>query len=99
MFWNSKFKQTLQQLLFIIECHAELNREEILVKVSKGSLVYQTRLTEVGEMKDVDADFAFFWRGRKNEKKREAGVGFAIKTVLVGKLWGLPKGIDGALRQ
>ena len=30
-------------------------------------------------------------------KRREAGVGFAIKTELVGKLSGLPKGINDRL--
>ena len=31
------------------------------------------------------------------EERREAGVGFAIKTELVGKLSGLQKGIHGRL--
>ena len=35
--------------------------------------------------------------GRKSEERREAGVGFAIKSDLVGKLSGLPKGINDRL--
>ena len=35
--------------------------------------------------------------GRKTEERREAGVGFAIKSDLVGKLTGLPNGINDRL--
>ena len=57
----------------------------------------ETRLTEVGETKEVGAGHTFFWSGRKSEERREAGVGFAIKAALVGKLSGLPKGINDRL--
>ena len=49
------------------------------------------------EIKEVGAGYTFFWSGRKSEERREAGVGFAIKTELVGKLSGLPKGINDRL--
>ena len=45
-------------------------------------------------MKEVGAGYTFFWSGRKKEERREAGVGFAIKSHLVSKLSGLPKGIN-----
>ena len=45
----------------------------------------------------VGAGYTFFWSGRKSEERREAGFGFAIKTELVGKLSGLPKGINDRL--
>ena len=57
----------------------------------------ETRLADVGEIKEVGAGYTFFWSGRKSEERREAGVGFAIKTELVGKLSGLPKGINDRL--
>ena len=41
--------------------------------------------------------YTFFWSGRKTEERREAGVGFAIKSDLVGKLTGLPNGINDRL--
>ena len=41
--------------------------------------------------------YTFFWSGRKSEERREAGVGFAIKSDLVGKLTGLPNGINDRL--
>ena len=57
----------------------------------------ETRFTDVGEIKEVGAGYTFFWSGRKKEERHEAGVGFAIKTELVGKLSGLPKGINDRL--
>ena len=51
----------------------------------------------LGEIKEVGAGYTFFCNGRKSEEKREAGVGFAIKTELVGKLSGLPKVINDRL--
>ena len=51
----------------------------------------ETRFAEIGEIKEVGAGYRFFWSGRKSEERREAGVGFAIKSDLVGKLSGLPK--------
>ena len=57
----------------------------------------ETRFADAGEIKEVGAGYTFFWSGRKSEERREAGVGFAIKTELVGKLSGLPKGINDRL--
>ena len=48
----------------------------------------ETRFAEIGEIKEVGAGYAFFWSGRKTEERREAGVGFVIKSDLVGKLTG-----------
>ena len=43
----------------------------------------ETRLADVGEIKEVGAGYTFFWSGRKSEERR-----------VVGKLSGLPKGIN-----
>ena len=48
-------------------------------------------------LKEVDASYAFFWSGRKKEERCKAGKGFAIKSHLVSKLSGLPKGINDRL--
>ena len=56
----------------------------------------ENRFADVGEIKEVGAGYTF-WSGRKSEERREAGVSFAIKTELVGKLSGLPKGINDRL--
>ena len=45
----------------------------------------ETQFADVGEIKEIGAGYTF-WSGRKREERREAGVGFAIKTELVGKL-------------
>ena len=37
------------------------------------------------------------WSGRKSGERLEAGVGFAIKSDLFGKLSGLPNGINDRL--
>ena len=39
----------------------------------------------------------FFWSGRGPEERREARVGFAVKTTLVGELAGPPKGVNDRL--
>ena len=57
----------------------------------------ETRLAEEGLLKEVGAGYTFFWRGRKKEERREAGVGFVIKSHLFNKLSGHPKGINDRL--
>ena len=57
----------------------------------------ETRLAEEGLLKEVGAGYTFFWSGCKKEEQHEAGVGFAIKSHLVSKLSGLPKGINDRL--
>ena len=55
----------------------------------------ETRFAEIREIKEVGVVNTFFWS--KSEERREAGVGFAIKSDLVGKLTGLPNGINDRL--
>ena len=57
----------------------------------------ETRLAEEGLLKEVGAGYTFFLSGRKKDDGREAGVGFTIKSHLVSKLSGLPKGINDRL--
>ena len=56
----------------------------------------ETRFAEVGEIKVVGAEYTF-WSGRKSDERHEAGVSLDLKTELVGKLSGLPKGISDRL--
>ena len=56
----------------------------------------ETRFADAGEIKEVGAGYTF-WSRHKSEERREAGVGFTIETELVGKLSGLPKGINDRL--
>ena len=57
----------------------------------------EIRFAEIGEIKEVGAGYTLFWSGRKSEERREEDVGFAIKSDLVGKLSGLPTGINDRL--
>ena len=57
----------------------------------------ETRFAEIGEIKEIGAGYTFFWSGRKSEEMIEAGEGFVIKSDLVGKLSGLPNGINDCL--
>ena len=43
------------------------------------------------------ASYTFVWCGRTSEVRREAGVGFIIKSSLTGKLAGPPKGVNDRL--
>ena len=54
----------------------------------------ETRLADTGEITEVGAGYTFFWSGKTLEERREAGVGFAIRTSLVKNL---PKGISDRL--
>ena len=70
----------------------ELDRYKV-----KIAALSETRLAEEGLLKEVGAGYTFFWSGRKKEERREAGVGFAIKSHLISKFSGLPKGMNDRL--
>ena len=71
---------------------SERDRNKVEIATLSG-----TRLAEEGLLKDVGAGYTFFWSVRKKEERREAGVGFVIKSHLVSQLSGLPKGINERL--
>ena len=57
----------------------------------------ETRLAGTGHLAEVGAGYTFFWSGRAADEPKEAGVGFAIRTVLIAKLETFPKGISDRL--
>ena len=57
----------------------------------------ETRFSGVGELCEKGSGYTFYWSGRDPEERREASVGFAVKSALVGKLAGLPKGVNERL--
>ena len=59
----------------------------------------ETRLAEEDLLKEVGAGYTFVWSGRKKEERREAGVGFGIKSHLDSKLSGLQKGLNDHQQQ
>ena len=56
--------------------------------------ISETRLAEEGELCERGSGYTFFWSGRGSEERREAGVGFVIKSTLVSKLASPPKGVN-----
>ena len=92
-----RFKTTLTKKYRTKKCRTALvGRELDRYKVEIAALS-ETRLAEEGLLKEVGAGYTFFWSGRKKEERREAGVGFAIKSHIISKLSGLPKGINDHL--
>ena len=63
---------------------ALVGRELDRYKVEIAAL-NETRHAEEGLLKE-GAGYTFFWSERKKEERREAGVGFAIKSHLVTRL-------------
>lgn len=52
----------------------------------------ETRLSSSGSVTDID--YTFFWSGRPEEERREAGVGFAIKKEIVSTLTEMPRPVS-----
>ena len=75
---------------------ALIARELARYKVDIAALS-ETRLADEGQLVEEGAGYTFFWSGRSAEDRREAGVGFAIKSHLVKKLSSLPKGAGDRL--
>ena len=53
----------------------ELDRYKIEI-----AALSETRLAKERLLKEVGVGYTFLWSGRKKEERREAGVGFAIKS-------------------
>ncbi|BHF66666.1 hypothetical protein SprV_0200968800 [Sparganum proliferum] len=57
----------------------------------------EIRFSEQGQLEEVGAGYTFFWSGRPRAERRDAGVAFAIRNDIVGRLPCLPQGIDDRL--
>ncbi|VDL93028.1 unnamed protein product [Schistocephalus solidus] len=57
----------------------------------------ETRFSEQGQLEEVGAGYTFFWSGRPKAQRRDAGVAFAIRNNIVGRLLCLPQGIKDRL--
>ena len=71
-------------------------RELVCYHVDIASLS-ETHISNEGQLTEDGGDYCFFWSGRTSEERREAGVGFAIKSHPVCKLASLPRGINDRL--
>nr|VZI19558.1 unnamed protein product [Spirometra erinaceieuropaei] len=50
-----------------------------------------------GQLEEVGAGYTFYWSGRPRAERRDAGVAFAIRNDIVGRLPCLPQGINDRL--
>ncbi|BHF66044.1 hypothetical protein SprV_0200905800 [Sparganum proliferum] len=57
----------------------------------------ETRFSDQGQMEELGAGYTFFWSGRPRAERRDAGVAFAIRGDIVGRLPCLPQGINDCL--
>ncbi|VDL96459.1 unnamed protein product [Schistocephalus solidus] len=71
-------------------------RELARYKVDIAALS-ETRFSEQGQLEEVDAKYTFFWSGRPRAGRRDAGVAFAIRNDIVGRLPCLPQSINDRL--
>ncbi|BHF82144.1 hypothetical protein SprV_0802528100 [Sparganum proliferum] len=71
-------------------------RELARYKVDIAALS-ETRFSEQGQLEEVGAGYTFFWSARPRTEKRDAGVAFAIRNDIVGRLPCLPQAINDRL--
>ncbi|VDL94364.1 unnamed protein product [Schistocephalus solidus] len=71
-------------------------REMARYKVEIAALS-ETRFSEQGQLEEVGAGYTLFWSGRPKAERRDAGVAFAIRNDIVGRLPCLPQGINDRL--
>nr|VZI01801.1 unnamed protein product [Spirometra erinaceieuropaei] len=71
-------------------------RELARYKVDIAALS-ETRFSEEGQLEEVGAGYTFFWSGRPRAERRDAGVAFAIRNDIVGRLPCLRQGINDRL--
>ncbi|XP_078083694.1 uncharacterized protein LOC144503067 [Mustelus asterias] len=57
----------------------------------------ETRLANVGQLTETGGGYTFLWSGRGSDERRDAGVGFAVRSHLVRKLASLPKDVNDQL--
>nr|VZI50603.1 unnamed protein product [Spirometra erinaceieuropaei] len=57
----------------------------------------ETRFSEQGQLEEEGAGYTFFWSCRPRAERRDAGVAFAIRNDIVGRLPCLPQGINDRL--
>nr|VZH95383.1 unnamed protein product [Spirometra erinaceieuropaei] len=70
-------------------------RELARYKVDIAALS-ETRFSKQGQL-EADAGYTFFWIGHPEAEQRDAGVAFAIRNDIVGRLLCLPQGINDCL--
>ena len=57
----------------------------------------ETRRANEGQLTEDGGGYCFFWSGRTSEERREAGVGFAIRSHMGSKLAIIPRFLNDSL--
>nr|VZI08649.1 unnamed protein product [Spirometra erinaceieuropaei] len=70
--------------------------EEQLTGTEDGASGTRTGALQ-GQLEEVGVGYTFFWSGRPRAERRDAGVAFAIRNDIVGRLPCLPQGINDRL--
>nr|VZI49030.1 unnamed protein product [Spirometra erinaceieuropaei] len=70
----------------------ELTRYKVVI-----AALSKTRFSDQGQPEEVGAGYTFFWSGQPKAEQRDAGVAFAIRNDIVGRLPSLPQGINDRL--
>ena len=90
-----------RQLLTIGQWNARTNRPErrtalVAMELAKYNIdiaaLCETRFSQSGSLNDLE--YAFFWSGKLEGERREAGVGFAIKKDIITKLTEMPRPVS-----
>ena len=58
---------------------------------------YNVDIAALSEIQEIASGYNIFWKGRASRERREAGVGFAIRSNIVSKFHELPRGINDRL--
>ncbi|VDL99043.1 unnamed protein product [Schistocephalus solidus] len=61
------------------------------------AVLSESRFSEQGQLEDVSAGYTYFWSSRPKAERRNAGVAFAIRNDIMGRLPCLPQGINDRL--
>jgi len=75
----SKDLQTISDVRKTAIINNELQRLQVDI-----AALQETRLAESGCLKE--SDYTFFWHGKEEAEKREYGVGFAVRNLLLDKI-------------
>ena len=92
--WNVRTMQDREGTARPERRRALIDRELSRYNVDIAALS-ETRLPDVGE--EAESTYTFFWSGKSATEKRESGVGFAIRSALVPKLYEKPRAINDRL--
>ena len=57
----------------------------------------ETRLADDGQIQEIGNGYTIFWKCHTSRELREAGVDFAIRSIIVSKLHEEPRGINDRL--